>query len=202
MKVQMNSTGSFTVLEDSENLTVGMSVPVAPGNSQYNTIREFAAANGLIDENGDFVPDDIGILSAPVPAIADLRTQAKAEVDAYANQIRDTYQTPGMGGTYIAKSLQMDAYAAAGYPADLTAYGYISAEIARLGLDPAIQADRVAATDGMIAIRDQWIAVDGMIETARLSGKADIDKRTTEATVAAAKDTAIAELDALRNPVA
>lgn len=197
MKVQLTDE-SIVVLEDSENLLTGMNVPYVSGNSQYNTIKDFAIANGLFDTNNNlFIPDEISILSKPVTPIATLKEQAYREIDNKAGEIRCKYITnaAGQDATYIAKAEQAKEYITAGYPADLTEYGYIVAEIARLELDQAIPTDRELAANTIISIRNTWMSIDASIEKARLFGKTDVGKRLVESTILAAKNSALAALD-------
>lgn len=199
MKVQIIDN-SFKLLEDFQDFKAGSSIPMVGGNRAYNAIMEAATEAGLVDVNGNIVPDEVMVLSEPVTPLSVLREQAKNAIDQKASEIRGTYITSGMDSTYLAKAQQTEDFIAAGYPVDLTGYGYISAELSRLGLDPAVLADRQTAADGIIAIRLQWLQVDGMIESARLTGKADVESRQAENTIETAKDSAIANLEALRNP--
>lgn len=140
--------------------------------------------------------------AATAPALStleDAQAAAIAAIDAAAGAARARYitVTAGQDATYLAKAAQAEAYAAAGYPADLTTYGYIEAELARLGLDPAQASDRRAACDGILAIRAQWLAIDALIERHRLVGKARVQAAADHAAVAAERDAAVAALDAI-----
>lgn len=136
----------------------------------------------------------------PPPDLVDYKLAAKAAVDTAAGSARARFITvaPGQDATYMAKAAQAETYAAAGYPADLTGAGYIEAEIARLGLDPALTADRQTACDSILTIRATWIAIDAEIERVRLVGKRNVMAATDHAAVAAARDAAVAALDAIR----
>lgn len=128
----------------------------------------------------------------PVPTLADVRAEATGTVDFKAEQVRLRYITAGSGqaGTYIEKAQQADSFKAAGYPAS--------------AVPPMVQAEADAtgqtaqqACNTIIATRDQWLVKGAQIERERRRGKVNIDAAGDAAGVQAARDAAIAALDAL-----
>lgn len=112
---------------------------------------------------------------ADVPSLASVKASAYTKIDGEAYKTRLRFITPNKDSTYLAKSIQVDAYIAAGYPTTLTNYGYIKAEVARLGLDVNIEADLHTAADGLVVIRNQWLYVDSLIEEVALTAKASVN---------------------------
>lgn len=135
-------------------------------------------------------------LYAP-PTLTELRNIAYTKIDEAAYQTRLKFITPNKDSTYLAKSLQMDAYILAGYPADLTGFGYIKAEIARLELDPLIEADRQTAANGLVAIRNAWLSVDALIEEIALVAKTSVSKKIKDTTIQAVVDQALIDFGAI-----
>lgn len=140
--------------------------------------------------------------AATAPALStleDAQAAAIAAIDAAAAAARARYitVTAGQDATYIAKAAQAEAYKSAGYPADLSGYGYIEAELARLGLDPTSASDRQAACDNILQIRADWLALDALIERARLVGKARVKEATDHSAIEAAQAAARSALDAI-----
>lgn len=137
-------------------------------------------------------------LPEPIPlTLTELRNIAYTKIDEAAYQTRLKFITPNKDSTYLAKSLQMDAYILAGYPADLTGFGYIKAEIARLELDPLIEADRQTAANGLVAIRNAWLSVDALIEEIALVAKTSVSKKIKDTTIQAVVDQALIDFGAI-----
>jgi len=121
------------------------------------------------------------------------QNQAKQIIDSAAGRARERYATttPGQAETYIEKGEEAADFVVAGYPADLTAYPFIRAEVNATG-KTATQ-----AADDILARRSAWIAVGASIEQERIGGKIAVDAATDIAGVEAARDAAIAALDSI-----
>ena len=130
---------------------------------------------------------------SPHATLADAQAAAEARIDEAAGRARARYitVTPGQEATYVEKGRQAEAYRAAGYPADLTSYPWIQAEVNATGKTPQ------QAADDILAQRDQWIALGAQIEELRIKGKSDIRSATTKAQVRQLADQAVAALDAI-----
>lgn len=98
-------------------------------------------------------------------ALAIERALAAIDQAAGAARARHITCTNGQESTYVSKAACADAYRAAGYPADTTAYPWIAVEAQALDLTPQ------ACADAVIAQRDAWVAVGVEIEAARLQAK-------------------------------
>jgi len=119
-----------------------------------------------------------------------------AEVEGEAEAARLRYITGGAGqaAVYMTKADQADAYKAAGYPADTTAYPMIAAEVGISGATAQEVADLIIAT------RDGWLTIASQIEAARLGATGStgtINVAADRTAAEAAKDTAIAALQAI-----
>lgn len=121
------------------------------------------------------------------------RLEAKAEVDRVAERARLRYVTSGSGQamTYAEKSDEAADYVAAGYPADLSSYPFLQAEVNATG--------KLASTaaDDILAQKSAWIIVGAAIEEARLLGKKNIDAASTENDITVARNDAVTALEAI-----
>lgn len=150
----------------------------------------------IVPEGALILPADH--LPEPIPPTLDeLRYAAYAKIDEAAHQTRLKYITPNKDATYIAKLMQAQAYVAAGYPTDLTTYGYIVAEVARLGGDTNVEADLKTAADGLIAIGNQWLGLDAIIEKICLVAKTQVSKKLKDTTIQAVVDQALTDFGAI-----
>lgn len=129
---------------------------------------------------------------APAPTLDELRRVATREVDGTAELVRLRYITPGSGqaGTYIEKAKQAEDFRSAGYPA-ASVPPMVQAEADATG------ATAQAACDVILATRDAWLVKGAQIERERRRGKVNIDGAADAGAVVAARDAAIAALDAL-----
>jgi len=121
------------------------------------------------------------------------RTDAKANIDRAAEQARLRFITWGTGQamTYSEKSDEAADFVAAGYPADVSSYPFIQAEMNALGETATEVADRI------LAKKSAWITAGAAIEEIRLKGKNDIDDAMDEAEILSVRDTTISALGAL-----
>lgn len=113
------------------------------------------------------------------PALADLKQQSYADIDAAAGAARARYITvaPGQSETYQENAADAAAYANAGYPADSTPYPWVHAEATALGVPAAQVAQTITAT------KAAWITLGTGIEALRMKGKALVNQASTEAQV-------------------
>ncbi|MEW5709845.1 MAG: hypothetical protein AB1830_13220 [Pseudomonadota bacterium] len=175
-------TGFFGVMR----LSDGAFIPDAPGNRDWQEFREWLAKG-----NTPLPPDQ--------PSLDEVRKSALAAIDAAAGRARARYITiaPGQEGTYLLKAADADRYKAAGYPdAQIASYPWILAKAKAMTPNPGA-ADYQAAADLIIATRDAWVAKGAAIEEVRERGKAAFAAATDTAGIEAARDAAVAELDAL-----
>jgi len=159
------------------------------------------------DGNGPYF---VSFSGSPIPTEADIntfytnylahpdrlveyKTKAKEAIDYMAEVVRLKYVTPGSAQamTYQEKGEEAADYVAASYPADLSSYPFIQAEINATGKT------KEAAADDILAQKAAWIAVGASIEEERLSGKKAVDDATDESAVDTAKDAAITALGAI-----
>lgn len=148
-----------------------------------NTIEateEFAVSIGAVpcgphvsigwsfDDEGGFTPPPI-----PPVDLSEIKASLKVEVDRLAELERLRYITPGNGQaiTYQAKATEALRYEETEGAGD---YPLLSQEI---GITGANLSDVAAVVLGMY---NQWLAVGGLIEKARLSTKHAIDLAETE----------------------
>lgn len=117
--------------------------------------------------------------------------RAKDSIDLASEQARKRHITPGSGQamTYMEKVDEAIDYVAANYPADLTSYPMIQAEVNATGKTPN------QAADDIIAIRTAWISISAQIEEIRLKAKIDVMAATDNASVQTIADNAISQLD-------
>ncbi len=128
-----------------------------------------------------------------VVPLDDVKTIAKGEVDGEAERTRLRYITNGAGQAmaYQEKSEEAADYIAAGYPADLTGYPFMQAEINATSKTKEVDADDI------ISQKAAWVAIGASIEEERLGGKKNIEDAVDESGVDSAKDSAITALEAL-----
>jgi len=133
------------------------------------------------------------ITIVPASDIAGDRMRAKNSVDNSAEAARSRYLTWGAGQamTYQEKSDEATDYVASGYPADLSSFPFIQAEVNATGKTATQTADDI------LTQRSAWIAVGAQIEEARLGGKANIDAANSETAIDTARDNVVAILDAI-----
>jgi hypothetical protein len=138
--------------------------------------------------DGKPIPQD-----PPKPALADYKSQAQNAIDQAAGLARARYITvaPGQEATYQAKAAEADAYVAAGSPADTTPYPILAAEAQARGISVSDMAELVRTT------RDQWTQLAATIEGMRIGGKLAVDAAADHASVDAAKESAVAQLEAV-----
>ncbi|BCG50055.1 hypothetical protein [Ralstonia phage RP13] len=191
----LNPTNTMIAASD------GRHIPVAPGNGDFSALIEELKLANLAVENNDgtftFSPDGVVLFAPPQQSLDFVRSQAFDSIDSQAYVLRTKFVTPNMDATYIAKVLQIKDYVAANYPVDLTNYGYVTAEVARLGLNATALADRETAANGILTIYNAWTKLDAAIETARLVGKAAIKAATTLDAVTTALTTAQTQFAAI-----
>jgi hypothetical protein len=126
-------------------------------------------------------------------SLADYKTKAKDAIDQAAGRARAKYITVALGqeATYQAKAAEVDAYVAAGRPANTAPYPILTAEAQARGISVSETADLVRA------VRDQWLQLAAAIEGIRIGGKLAVDAAADHAGVDAARDTAITQLEAV-----
>jgi hypothetical protein len=154
------------------------------GADGYSSIRVDAKSElGLkIESSGEWEP-----------TLSDYKSQAQDAIDQAAGLARARYITvaPGQEATYQAKAAEADAYVAAGSPADTTPYPILAAEAQARGISVSDMADLVRTT------RDQWTQLAATIESMRIGGKLAVDAAADHASVDAAKESAVAQLEAV-----
>jgi hypothetical protein len=141
-----------------------------------------------------FTLDDALAAGVPMSVLASAAAiQAKGDIDTAAGNTRMRYITtgPGQETTYTAKASQAEAYLAAGAPADTSGYTLLAPEAKALGVKVKDLANTILAT------RDQWLTLAGVVEATRLGGKKAIDEAVTVDAVIAARDAALAKLATL-----
>jgi hypothetical protein len=125
-------------------------------------------------------------------ALAELMNSSLRIIDRVAGQVRMRYITsaPGQAETYQRKEQQAREWLASGFAG--VAPSFIAAEAQALGVQPQVIAQEIIDT------ADLWSNVKGpAIEAARRAGKVAIQSATTIEAIEAARDAAIAALDAL-----
>ena len=129
----------------------------------------------------------------PLPPLTDYKSKAQDAIDQAAGRARARYITvaPGQEATYQAKAAEADAYVVAGRPADTTPYPILTAEAQARGISVSDMADMVRT------MRDQWTQLAAAIEGIRIGGKLAVDAAADHAGVDAARDAAIAQLEAV-----
>jgi len=143
------------------------------------------------DGNGNFAyPPEPDITPEQ---IQEAKNNSYNSIDTIAERTRLRFITGGAGQsmTYQLKGSEADAYAAAGYPADLTDYPFIQAESTATGASPT------DAANNIIAQRDAWLVVGVNIEEIRISGKVSVTNATTMEEINLAVTTAKNLFDAM-----
>lgn len=125
--------------------------------------------------------------------LARVKTQYKNDVDIFAGNVRLQYITniPGQAEVYQEKYDQAVEHAANSYPADLTSYPMIQAEVNATSLTAQ------QCSDAIIAERSTWLTNMASIEEARRSGKINIDAAADVAAALTARNNAITALQGL-----
>lgn len=129
------------------------------------------------------------------PPLDEIKTVSKRDVDASAERARMSFVTSGAGqqAVYLEKASQALAADVEDTP-DEDDYPLLKASI-------GIEADTLAGVITIVkATRSAWIQAASLIEGARLGGKKAIAEAEDAETVATARATAIASLDAIRPP--
>ena len=129
----------------------------------------------------------------PVLPLEEHRAQAVYELEKGTEAIRGKFVTrgPGQSMTYQEKGDEAADYVAAGYPADLSTYPFLQAEVNATGQTAA------EAADTILAQKSAWIVVGAAIEEERLKGKINIAAATDRDGMDAAKDAALAAMEAI-----
>lgn len=125
--------------------------------------------------------------------IEQIRSEAKKLIDNEAERSRLTNITPGDGqaSVYLEKSNEAADYIVAGYPADLTTYPFIQAEVNATGKT------NEQAADDIVAAKSAWISTAASIEQERLGGKKAVEDASTIAEVSIARDAAVTAIRGL-----
>lgn len=116
---------------------------------------------------------------------------ARDQIDQVAEMVRLKYITGGAGQAmaYQEKGEEAADYVAANYPADLSGYPWMQAEVNATGKTAS------QAADDILAQKAAWISIGAQIEQQRLYGKEEVSNATTVNDVITAKDTAVAALE-------
>lgn len=126
--------------------------------------------------------------------LAQLQADAITRIDGLAEKTRLKYITDGTGQalTYTRKLATAEAYVAAGYPTDTTAYPWLHDEAILTGIVASSLADMI------IANAAQWDVVGSQIEAARRAAKITVLAATaTAVTIRDAETTFNAQIGAL-----
>lgn len=126
-------------------------------------------------------------------SLSEIKSNAKKEIDETAEIVRLKFITGGAGQAmaYQEKGEEAADYVAASYPADLSSYPFIQAEINATGKT------KEQAADDIIAQKSAWITAGAAIEEERLKGKKAITDAADETAVNSQRDIATAALEAL-----
>ncbi|SDE20774.1 hypothetical protein [Desulfuromonas thiophila] len=134
------------------------------------------------------------------PAVArdldTLKAEARAAIDQAASDASARHITQGVGqeSRYLAKAEEAAAYLRAlaeGRTPDLDDYPFLQAEATACGRTIDAQARYVADT------RVRWMALGAAVEAARMGGKTAVAAAETAEATLAARDTALAALEAI-----
>lgn len=125
--------------------------------------------------------------------LAKVKIVAQAHIDIKAGEIRSKYITtiPGQAEVYQEKYDQAVDYITNNYPVDTSPYPMIQAEANATGYTPTQSADAI------VAQRSTWLGNMSSIEEERRRGKVNIEAAVDETGVNAARDAALASLEAL-----
>lgn len=132
-------------------------------------------------------------IEPPPPPLADYKNTAKMAIDNTAGTARAAFPSTGalVDAEYYRAEAEARAFTAAGYPA-----GAVPASVQSWATVKEWTAQQAA--DDIIAQADAWYGVLDLIRAARLAGKAAVDTAADNAAVDAARNAAIAQLDAIR----
>lgn len=125
--------------------------------------------------------------------LPEVKAVNKLLIDLEAGKSRGRHMTtiPGQAEVYQEKYDQAVEHAANSYPADLTSYPMILAEVNATGLTAQ------ECSDNIITERSVWLATMADIEEERRKGKINVDAAADEAAAILAKDNAITALQGL-----
>lgn len=168
-------------------------VYIAEDGEAIVDITNFANVEDITNAANDYIVSGETLVYTPVSPSDELVADAKNIVDSAASHARDRYVTKATGQemTYLRKEDDAKQHKADGYPADLTNYPWIQAEVNATGVSAT------EATDGILAQRDAWLTIGVAIEEARRLGKVNIGNAANATDAIAARDAAVAALDAL-----
>jgi hypothetical protein len=162
--------------------------------ADYDDETETLTVDGVTDEDLQTAYDNFpALLASWQPSrssIQSLKSKAKNQIDLHAGIVRQKYITvsPGQDLTYQEKSEEAADYVAAGYPADLSNYPFIQAEVEATGKTN----EQVA--DDILTQKSAWIVIGAQIEKHRMAGKKQIDDAATEMEIEQAVSSAISLL--------
>ncbi len=149
--------------------------------------------------HGDTQPSETDVTNfyasyqASPDRLTEKKTRAKLRIDQAAERARLRHVTDGAAQAmvYLQKGNEADAFITAGYPADLTGYPFIQAEMNASGQT------KEQAADAIKTKRDAWVTLGANIEEERLGGKKNVENATDESGVNSARDAAILALDGI-----
>lgn len=127
------------------------------------------------------------------PNIGEMREAGNAVIDAHAGATRMKFITvaPGQEMTYLEKADEAADFVAAGYPADLSSYPFIQAEVNATGQTAT------EAADAIIAQKGAWITIGSEIEEHRMTGKTQMASAANQTDVDAIVSSIKALLDSV-----
>lgn len=165
-----------------------------PADAVEITAEEHAALLAGQSAGKRIIPDATGrpiLADPPAPLLADVLASALAAIDTTAGAARSRYITtvPGQEATYLIKAQQARDYQAAGHTGPVPAL--VQAEADATGEAPQLACGRILAEEAA------WIAKAAQIETARRRGKIAVGAAADVPAVDAARELALAELEAL-----
>ena len=126
-------------------------------------------------------------------SVLETKSDLNNSIDRMAEAARRRHITGGDGQVmaYLDKSDEAADYKAAGYPADLSSYPFVQAEVNATGKT------NQNAADDILTERSNWIAAAASIEEERLSGKKAVNDAATIEDAVTAHDAAVTALQAL-----
>lgn len=153
---------------------------------------EWPAGDSILAAFDSIVSAKAERLTQPEKTGAELMADSMREIDAKAGSVRTRFvtSTAGQEATYLIKERQAREYAAGGYSGDVPAM--VAAKAAASGLSAQQAADLIITT------ADAWILLAAAIEQVREGGKAAVAAAGNDPAVVAARDAALAALDAIR----